>query len=296
MDFSGKIILVTGGSSGLGLSTIINYINHGAEKIYTCGRNLCKWKISLILLKKKLGNKYKNIQFIQTDIRIENEVKNLIKSIFDQSGQLDIVVNNAGVNIPPVDIWEQNFGITYKEHNIIKYNFYDGDGNGNSYESPLFTNLYGLHFCLKWELKYILKYNNPCKQVNILNIASIFEVPYYATYLSSKAGIIELTKSVAGQVALRKFYNNDITPTILINSLSPGAMTTPLYFDNFNIPVELAVENTKSINPLNRISPPKEISKYVLILTDSNLTTFTNGSNIIVDGGASAIPNYNRSN
>ena len=300
MDFKDKIILVTGGTSGIGLKSVISFAKNNARKVYTCGRSIEKWEIAKVLMKKELGKDFSKVEFIQTDIRVESEVRHLIRCIFYKYRQLDIAVNNAGVNIPPVNIWDMDFGDTTKKCDTIRYQFYAGVEDKEK-QTPIFTMLYGLLFCLKWELKYILKYNNPKKQVNIVNTSSAFDnlgTTFYPTYTAAKSGVSSLTKSIAGQVAQERLNNKKYTPIILINSVNPGAVLTPLFFDNFppDVTPEEAVRGTSARIPLNRVAKAQEIANSILILSCNKTTTYMTGTEVNVDGGLVEVPNYNRKN
>lgn len=295
MDFSDKIILVTGGTSGIGLSTAISLVKHNAKIVYVCGRSLLKWDIAKVLIEKTLCNRSDRIKFIQTDIRIEYQVKRLIKTIFNEKCQLDACFNNVGVNNPPVKIWNTDFGESEQRGEYIYYKIYAGEEKYK--QTPIFTNYYGTCLCLKWELYYILKYNNPRKQVNILNMASSINrlgLIGYSPYTSSKGGVATLTKCVAGEVAQTKAEHNDLVPVILINSLSPGYVNSPLFTENIpqNIPPQQVFENVIKTIPLGYIQSPESIAVSVLTLLNDKLTTYMTGSDVLVDGGLTSILDY----
>lgn len=295
MDFTDKIVLVTGGTSGIGLKTVIEFAKHSAAKIYTCGRSLIKWEIAQVIINKKLGKLADKIEFIQTDIRVESEVANLIKTIFDKSGQLDVCVNNAGVNIPPINIWEEEFGSTKKKNDIIKFTF-DASVTNKYKQTPLFTNLYGTIFCLKWELKYIFERNDPKKPVNIVNISSTVSNGgniLYPEYTSSKAGIDSITKSVAGQVARYRLQNKN-APLILINAIAPGTTNTELFRNTLppNITTTEAIELISKEIPLNRLANTNEIANAILMMALYKNTSYITATVLSVDGGISGVPNY----
>ena len=240
-------------------------------------------------LKKKLGNDAYRVIFIQTDIRVESQVEHLLNTIFEKRKQLDICVNNAGINTEPKNIWETNLGTSVKINNKIIY-------TTNNDEDPLFNNLYGTFICLKIELKYILKYNNPKYPVNIVNISSANDQSgnlYYPAYTISKSGITNLSKTSAGQVAkYREEKGNKNVPIILINSINPGTTLSPLIINSSN--PEALLENKKDI-PLDKIARIKEISHTILLFSSYDNTKYMTAGSYYVDGGYSGVANYSNS-
>lgn len=299
MDFSDKVILITGGTSGIGAATAISFIEHNAKIVYVCGRTTLKWEISKVLFESKLCDNANRIVFIQTDIRVESQVRNLIKTIFSNHGQLDICFNNVGVITPPNFIWNTDFGFSEKIGDYIYYKIYAGSEDKYK-QTPIITNLYGTSICLKWELYYILKYNNPKKQVNIVNMASSVSnigLIGYSTYTASKGGIVTLTKNVAGEVANFRALNKDKVPIILVNSISPGYVMSPVFLDSVtpNIPLDKILDNVVKTIPLGYIEDPSKITIPILILASDKLTTYMTGSDVYVDGGVTSILNYSSS-
>ncbi len=281
MEFENKIVLVTGGTSGIGLKTVIEFVKHGAYRVITCGRSLCKWEKAKEEFKEKLGEEYRRIKFVQTDVRVESEVERLIKFIFCKYGNLDVCVNNAGIITPPQNIWELDLGKSSKCCDTLKYEF--------TGENPIYTNLIGLIFCLKWELKCILDKNDPSRPVNIVNIGSAYEkfgIPDHPLYAASKAGVVSLTKSVAGETA------NLNGRKIVVNSIDPGNTDTPLSKQSFGPDVSPEERNyLLRVNvPMNRVAKPIEIATSILVMANYRLTTYTTGTNLAVDGGLTADP------
>lgn len=293
MNFTNKIVLVTGGTSGIGLKTSINFIKHDAKVVYVCGRSILKWDIAKVLIKKELKEKSNCIIFIQTDVRVEHEVKNLISQIFKNERQLDVCVNCAGVNTPPEYLWDTNFGFSDKKDDVITYKYYAG--LEKTKQTPIYTNLIGNMFCLKWELKYIYKYNNPTKQVNIVLISSSIDElgsAEYPIYVASKAGVTSLTKSVACQVAKYKSQNENV-PKIVINSVNPGYVNAPVLYDNVpeGTTNEQIVQLAKKQIPLGYIASTETISSFILQLS-SPLTNYSTGSRFLIDGGLTVAFGY----
>jgi NAD(P)-dependent dehydrogenase (short-subunit alcohol dehydrogenase family) len=291
MSFSGKVILITGNSSGIGLATTKAFLRHKADKIVGCGRSLEKWDLAKTELVNEFGREVLDkVEFVQTDIRIESQVRDLIDYIYQKYHTLDICINNAGVNIKPVSLWEEELVETHiNRKGDITYKLHEGQ------EDPLFTNFYGTMFCLKWEIKRILE-RGEHKKINIVNVVSAYVgqgVEQYATYAASKSGLASLTKSVAGQVATEK-ANNDRGPRIYINSVNPGNILTPLLLSNLSsdLSPEQQLLTLKENVPLDRIGRADEVSRAILFLSDPKNTSYIFASAITVDGGLSEVSNF----
>jgi NAD(P)-dependent dehydrogenase (short-subunit alcohol dehydrogenase family) len=286
-----KVILITGNSSGIGLATTKAFLRHKANKIIGCGRTLEKWESAKQELIREFGEDVlKKVEFVQTDIRVESQVKNLIEYIYQKYDSLDICINNAGVNIPPVPIWEEDFGETrVNRHGDITYTI------NKEHEDCIFTNLYGTIFCLKWELKKMIEKGGTGK-INIVNIVSSYVsqgVEEYATYAASKSGLSSMVKSVSGQYA-SYFNNHDNLPMIYINSVNPGNILTPLLLSNLDPTLSRSqqLEALKAHVPLDRLGRADEVARGILFLADSKNTSYIFASSLTIDGGLTGVSQY----
>jgi NAD(P)-dependent dehydrogenase (short-subunit alcohol dehydrogenase family) len=100
--FTDQVVLVTGGTSGIGLNTAIAFAQEGAQVI-VCGRSDKTYQNALLSMKAK--GVEKKIEFIRADVRVENDVKALIDAIMNKYGKLNIAFNNAGIapNSQPIE-------------------------------------------------------------------------------------------------------------------------------------------------------------------------------------------------
>lgn len=241
----GKIVLVTGGSRGIGKAIVIEF----AKKGYNVVINYVNSSNKANSLKKEVEDKYGvKALTIKADVSIEEEVKNMVKEVIHEFGHIDCLVNNAGIAIDTV------FEDKTKE-NFMKI---------------LNTNLIGPFLVSKEVGKYMLE----AKKGSIINISSTNGIdtiyPEGLDYDASKAGLISLTKNLAIQYA----------PYIRVNSVAPGWTLTDMSKDLDN---DYIKEECESIL-LNRFAEASEIAKVVVFLASED-ASYINSEVIRVDGG-----------
>ena len=97
--FKGKVIFITGGTSGIGLATAVQFANAGAAHVIVCGRDVSKWEAAQSYIQAGVSKEQaKVLEYWPCDVRVESEIKDIIAKIFDKYGRLDVAFNNAGVS------------------------------------------------------------------------------------------------------------------------------------------------------------------------------------------------------
>lgn len=251
MRFSGKVVLVTGGSSGIGRTTAIAFAREGATVVVT-GRDT-----------ERLADTVKEIEaegstgsWTVADISSAEDVANLVAETVRRHGRLDIAVNNAGVAGPAgptADLDEAEFA------NVIA------------------TNLTGTFLCMKQEIAQ-MRTQGGGVIVNVSsNIGTHNRRPGMAAYASSKAALTVLTRIAA---------RDHIGENIRINAVSPGASDTDMSLRPGETPVDRA-NRVKGVIPIGRVGAKDEIANAVLWLA-SDESSFTVGHDLVVDGGTTA--------
>ncbi|MCU0354677.1 MAG: SDR family oxidoreductase [Cytophagales bacterium] len=190
-DFQGKVALVTGASSGIGLATALLYARNGAS-VVVANRTEASGLETVSLIRKEGGE----AAFCQTDISNPDQVKRLIDFSIKKYGRLDFACNNAGISgdlVPLADCTHENW------NNVLN------------------TNLSGIFYCMKYELPEIIKTKGAI--VNITSIMGQLGMAYAAAYSAAKHGIIGLTKSAALEYA---------PMGVRINAVGPAFIKTPL--------------------------------------------------------------------
>jgi len=224
---SGKRVVVTGGTSGIGAATARRFRDEGCE---------------VIVLARTPGP-----GVIPCDVSDRLQVD----AAFEQVGDLDVVVNNAGMSVrsPAVDI------------------------SPDQWEQVLATNLSGAFWVAQAAARRMLLGGGGV----ILNTAStnaLVGYRYYADYNATKAGLVALTKSLALEWA----------PTIRVNAVCPGYVLTPMQEAEYT-PQMLAEVNSRI--PLGRHATPDELAGLFAYLASEEAAYFT-GSVIVMDGGETA--------
>jgi len=249
-DFRGKSVIVTGGTSGIGLVTAQLFASSGANVIIT-GKNREKGQKALALIKGK-----GNIEFFKGNVASSVDTEKLMSLAEKKHGGLDILVNNAGV---------------YLAKKIDETSEEEWDWIMN-------TNLKGVYIVSKYAIP-LLKKSKGCI-VNVASVSGLVGVRNEAAYSASKGGVIQLTKAMALD------YAGD---GIRVNAVCPGDIETPMMWEALNRVEDknLAVEKDKALHPLGRFGKPEEVAKLILYLASED-AAFITGSAFSIDGGWSA--------
>jgi len=166
----GKVIIVTGASSGIGKEMAITFSNMGANVVLAARREKRMYEFSDQLKGDWL--------IVPTDVKNYNSVKRLMKTTVDKYGRIDILINNAGY-ADPVGILE----MTLKQwHDMIE------------------TNLTGTFLCTKEAVKYMKKTGG--KIINIASMAGTGARPGWSAYAASKAGVINFSLTMAEELKI----------------------------------------------------------------------------------------------
>jgi NAD(P)-dependent dehydrogenase (short-subunit alcohol dehydrogenase family) len=246
--FEGKVVLVTGGTSGIGRATAVAFGKEGA-KVIIAGRreNRGNEVVEEII---KIGTE---ASYVRTDVRKPEDIDHLFKTIMAKYGRLDYAFNNAGVSLPHVP-------------SIVK-------GTLDDWNLVMETNMRGTWLCMKYEIEQMLKQGGGA----IVNTASIlgFHGEYgLSFYCASKHGILGLTKVAAMEYARKK---------IRVNAVCPGPIMTEMIESALPY-VPSMLEKLKADTPMGRIGAPEEIAGAVLWLC-SDAASFMTGKEIVISGG-----------
>ena len=241
-NLTGKIALITGASSGLGRHFAKTLSEAGATVILSARR-----VDNLMELQNELKG---NSRVFSLDVTSNESVENLFQEIKKEFGSADILINNAGVNDTR----------KFKDLDEESWNF------------VLETNLNGAFRVAKSFTDLLLEQKKPGSVINIASILGLRVGLNLTSYAAAKAGLVQLTKSMALELA---------RSGIRVNAIAPGYILTEINDDFFK--TEEGQNYIKSI-PMNRLGLESELDGLLLLLA-SDASSFMTGSIIPVDGG-----------
>jgi NAD(P)-dependent dehydrogenase (short-subunit alcohol dehydrogenase family) len=245
-----KVVLVTGGSSGIGKASSLAFAEAGA-KVVIADVNTVGGEKSVCQIKESGGEAL----FVRVDVSQAKKVESLIKQIIKKYGRLDCAHNNAGI-----------------EGDIAKTN----ECSEENWDKVINTNLKSIWLCMKYEIPEMVRQ----KYGVIINTSSVYGLVGsergMPAYVASKHGIIGLTKTAALECA---------DSGIRINTVCAGAVDTP-FRDRLVIKTKGGYEDSERY-PIGRIAEPSEVANTVTWLC-SDKASFITGSTIVIDGGLTA--------
>ena len=246
----GKVVIITGGRRGIGKAIALAMAEAGAD-IAICDRVIEDGELNAVAEEvKRLGRRS---LAVQADITHKADVDALVQRVMDEFGAVDILVNNAAMNIRALLL----------------------ELSEDGWDRVIDTDLKGYYLCSQAVGRRMVEQ----KRGNIINIAStaaIASAPEMGAYCIAKAGVVMLTRVLAVELAQ---YN------IRVNAIAPSMVKT-----KFSEPLWSDPETLKQIEseiPLGRLAEPGDIIGAVLFLA-SDASSYITGHTIIVDGGLSA--------
>ncbi|XP_063389173.1 3-oxoacyl-[acyl-carrier-protein] reductase FabG-like [Cydia fagiglandana] len=251
MSFSGKVVLVTGASSGIGAATAILFSKEGAS-VAIVGRN--ETKLSNVAQKCALAGAQPLV--IRADVANENEAGTIIKKTVDHFGKLDVLVNNAGM-VRKASVADPN---------ILKV-----------FDEVMNTNLRSIVQLTSLAAPFL-----QATKGNIVNVSSVASLKVvgedFMSYSVSKAGVDHFTRCAALDLA---------ASGVRVNSVNPGPVRTDISENAGLMPPgagDATWQYAKTLTALNKVGEPEEIADVIAFLASDKARSIT-GSTYVSDNG-----------
>ena len=240
----GKVAVITGGCSGIGLATVRRFLEEGAKVVI--GDVDDKRGAALV---EELG-----LTYVHVDVTSKEEVDALFRTAKDTYGSVDIAFNNAGISPPDDD-------------SIL-------DTELDAWRRVQEVNLTSVYLCCKAALPYMLEQGKG----SIINTASFVAVMGAATsqisYSASKGGVLSMTRELGVQFARQG---------VRVNALCPGPVNTPLLQELFAKDEERAARRLVHV-PMGRFGEPEEMANAVLFLASDESSFMTASTFLVDGG------------
>jgi len=242
-----KVAIVTGSDSGIGRAIAIQFAQEGATVVVNYAHNQQKAEEVRQIIQQNNGKAL----VIQADVGQYQQAMGLIHQAAEHFNRLDIMVNNAGMEIhsPFVDVTEEQF------------------------DRVISTDLKGAFFCAQAAAREMIRRKTPGRIVNISLVHEDLPMPQNVPYCCAKGGLRMLTRTIALELAP---YN------ITVNNIAPGAVDTPIDADVKADPEKM--EALLKEIPLHRMGQPEEVAKLALYLASDD-SAYVTGSTYTIDGG-----------
>lgn len=244
MEFKDKVVIVTGGASGIGESTVRAFVNQGA-KVVIADMNNEKGNALAASIRSQGGEAI----FIKVDVTDENDQKNLIAETVKEFRKIDILFANAGI---------ANDGVADQ----LSY---------DKWKKTIDINLSGVYLSNKYAIEYWITNNRRGVIVNSGSIHSFVGKKGVTAYAASKGGVKLLTQTLATDYASKG---------IRINAVCPGYIDTPL----LSHLTETVKEELTRLHPLGRLGTPEEVANVVLFLSSDSASFVNGTSLLVDGG------------
>ncbi|MGF9943401.1 glucose 1-dehydrogenase [Priestia megaterium] len=253
-DLEGKVVVITGSSTGLGKAMAIRFATEKA-KVVVNYRSKEEEATSVLEEIKKVGGE---AIAVKGDVTVESDVINLVQSAIKEFGKLDVMINNAGMENP----------VSSHEMSLSDWN------------KVIDTNLTGAFLGSREAIKYFVENDVKGTVINMSSVHEKIPWPLFVHYAASKGGIKLMTETLALEYAPKG---------IRVNNIGPGAINTPINAEKFADPEQRA--DVESMIPMGYIGEPEEIAAVAAWLASSE-ASYVTGITLFADGGMTQYPSF----
>jgi NAD(P)-dependent dehydrogenase (short-subunit alcohol dehydrogenase family) len=245
---TGKVVIITGASSGIGRAAAVPFVESGSN-VVAVGRN----EKELNVLRDELQGKNGTLKVHLADIRETSQVERLVNDTIENFGQIDVLINAAGIIMngslenTPLDDWDKMLNI----------------------------NLRSVFYMMQKCLPHLEKTKGNI--VNVSSVAGTRSFPNVLAYCVSKAGVDQLTRCTALELAPKGVRVNAVNPGVVVTNLHKrGGMDSENY-QNF-------LKNSENTHPLGRVGEASEVADLIYFLASDKAAWIT-GATYAIDGG-----------
>ncbi|MFJ8511642.1 glucose 1-dehydrogenase [Lysinibacillus xylanilyticus] len=253
-DLEGKVIVITGASTGLGKAMALRFGEEKAKVIVNFRSNEQEANAVVEEVKKAGGEAIA----VKGDVSVEGDVINLVQTAVNKFGTLDVMINNAGIENP----------VPSHEMPLSDWN------------KVINTNLTGAFLGSREAIKYFVEHDIKGSVINMSSVHEQIPWPLFVHYAASKGGIKLMTQTLALEYAPKG---------IRVNNIGPGAINTPINAEKFADPAKRA--DVESMVPMGYIGKPEEIAAVAAWLASSQ-ASYVTGITLFADGGMTLYPSF----
>jgi NAD(P)-dependent dehydrogenase (short-subunit alcohol dehydrogenase family) len=248
-EFGGKIVLVTGGGTGIGRASALAFARRGALLVIAGRREAEGTRIVEEIV--AAGG---SARFVQTDVRRADDIARLHETIAHEHGRLDVAFNNAGYQEPRAPLADQDNAL---------------------YDRVFDTNVRAVYLALQHQIRLMVAQGSGAIVVNASVSGLRNPNPGLALYSASKAAVISLTRTAAMEYAEKG---------IRINAVAPGRVVTDMMLSSKIMDMNAVASGL----PIRRMGQPEEVAEAVVWLA-SDAASFVVGHVLCTDGGFMAL-------
>jgi glucose 1-dehydrogenase len=247
MSVKGKVAIVTGGNSGIGMAIVLELARQGASLVI----DYVSHPEATEALEKQVTSLGDQVIGVDADVSKVADLERLVETTVKRFGRLDVIVNNAGVET---------------RTSVL-------DTTEAQYEKVLGINLRSAFFGTQLAAKQMVKQGGGGRIINISSIHEDWPMPGNIAYCLSKGGMRMLTRTAGVELAPHN---------ILVVGVAPGAVATPINLVTMKDPA--LMQRLNAAIPIGRMATPAEIANVVAFLA-SDQASYLTATTIVVDGG-----------
>jgi len=244
-ELTGKTAVITGAADGIGAAIAMTFAQAGAR--------VFAGDVNEALGRKLAGRSEGKIVFVTCDVSKTADVAKLVSTAVEQTGRLDVLVNNAGIAVGPKPVHEMS------EEDMLR---------------QVVVNQMSMLYGFKHALPHMIR-NKRGSIVNLASMQAHVGIPGWTAYAGTKGAAIAMTQQLAVELA---------PLGIRVNCISPGAINTPMNAKIVEEQGEQLLRIWNHMHPLARIGTPEEVAAAALFLA-SDAAAFVTGVDLKVDGG-----------